>query len=408
MIPTDHTRKPLLPARPANNSANPFSFQSPLNLPLGLELAQEIHFRAMHRAVFQPDTSITPTDILSEQFRNQVVQQGSERCLVHPAYVAEIFTGVTTAVYQTIEQLYCDPLERSTTMVYNLLARMAHQVGQPPIHPEAVWAICSYLYQKHQTKIAVTTRPTQQIWHLLCLTPDIRLRDHTGHIFEPLIVCVLNFSSRQVLAFWIVSKEDAPDPAQRMALYYAMLAERSPSVLAPRGLVWQLPRAVVPDTDLMPETHQLIEQMGILVLRPHQFNTETTAILYESWDEDLRRYPPLWFDHFISVFDNFLEKSLGYSPLRVVNSLKRGYNHLIGFQTDPGSQFPALRKLLPTLPSCINPNGEIYLNKQRFEHPFLSYWPDTPVDVRHSTENKNIVWVYIDGHFLCEAISANH
>ncbi|MCG3207601.1 MAG: hypothetical protein FOGNACKC_01201 [Anaerolineae bacterium] len=187
------------------------------------------------------------------------------------------------------------------------------------------------------------------------------------------IGCVLNLTSRQVLGFQVAPRDSDPEIIRRLALYQTLTAERTPGVLVPGGLVWHLPRAVVPDTELAPATRRQLEQLDIFALRPRQLINETTSALYEDWAADLRRYPSLWLPHFRRVFDNYLD-----NPLRAVNLLNRES-------------------------ARINRAGVIELGHSRFVHPLLAYWPDTPVTIRCSPDDETLIWVYIGDNILCEA-----
>ena len=129
---------------------NPFVDQSPLNAPLQQELCQRIQYEAWSKAARQPDKATPfPQSLDAAQLRSQRQRLGRASLLVHPADIDWMFAGVTLAVYQAIEHLYCSRHERSILMVWRLVNAMARHAGVPPLAYEAVWSICLFLQERH-------------------------------------------------------------------------------------------------------------------------------------------------------------------------------------------------------------------------------------------------------------------
>lgn len=384
------------------NGNNPFQDHSPFNAPLRLELLQQIHFEAVRKVVYGQISEEPLPDLPFEQWRDLARQLGAEVCLVHPAYVINTFEGVTLAVYQFIEQLYCDPLNRNFLLVCQILGRLVSSIGMKPIEYEAIWAICTFLQRKRAKAAEITTTLSGHIWHVVYLEPKIKLLDETGAIFRPHLVCILNLYTEEVIAFRVAPDKNELKKATELALYDALVSERRPSRDATRGIVWYLPRAVVPEEQLAEDTRMVLKKLGIYVLKPRDIANQATLTLRGNWDHDLRHYT-LWKEHFIRVFDNFLEKFLGYSPLRVRNFLNHAHADLVGYQRDPAAQFPALRELLPVETGRIDSDGILKVGQQHYQHWLLQCWINYPVIIRRSEHDREKIWVYVDDLVVCEA-----
>src|SRR5262245_58461207 len=130
---------------------NPFLSSSMLNLPLRLDLCQEIHYSALSLAATSNlylETAPDPTFL--KEIINRRSFQGADAFLVHPAYIEQIFAGFTSDVYRTIEDLYCSRLKRSIKITCLLLNKMAEEAGVSPLDYEAVWAVCMFLEERRQ------------------------------------------------------------------------------------------------------------------------------------------------------------------------------------------------------------------------------------------------------------------
>ena len=131
----------------------PFTDESPLNLPLPIELCQELHataLRSWSRGTYSGDLRSV---IDADRLRSRLRLQGQNGCFLHPADVESVFAGVTLAVYQAIGELYCDGLGRSMTMTSNILAEMAISAGHAPVAHEAVWSICLHLDRRRKDSL---------------------------------------------------------------------------------------------------------------------------------------------------------------------------------------------------------------------------------------------------------------
>ena len=91
-------------------NGNPFWSQSALNSALRKELCQQIHYEAVRAATRGRYPENVPAHISIMRLQQSARMQGQDVCIWHPADLDQVFEGVTLAVYQTIESLYCSRL----------------------------------------------------------------------------------------------------------------------------------------------------------------------------------------------------------------------------------------------------------------------------------------------------------
>src|SRR4051794_20335058 len=118
---------------------NPYLNRSLLNLPLQQDICQQIHYTAIRASARGSHVHMVPDTISLIQLRQRASQFGPSIYLSHPTDVQRVFEGITTAIYQAIEELYCSRLERSIQMIWRILAEMAGAAGKPAPSYEVVW-----------------------------------------------------------------------------------------------------------------------------------------------------------------------------------------------------------------------------------------------------------------------------
>ena len=382
---------------------NPFLSSSSLNIPFQREVCQRIHYAALRAATrgLLPDS--VPNHISVAQLRQEIHWHGANAHLSHPADIERIFEGVTLAVYQAVDDLYCSRLGRSIEMVWRILAAMADEAAVPEISYETVWAICLYLERRRQSRTEVTVKQMETAWIIAQIEPDLRIRDADASIYKPTVICVLDTSSPRVLAFRIV-KPGKPEKYIPLALYDAVVSQRRPSSDGTAGLIWRIPTRVVAETDLPEDCQLACDRIDIGVELSRDNNLPLLAALRGDWDRDLSGQV-LRRDRFAMLFDNYLDKFHGYAPVLTARWLDWDYSHLVGYNRDPAWQFPALRGFLPAHRSTITEDGAVECDGLHHEHDLMAYWTDHQVTLRRSETSEAVAWIYLDGEVLCRAMA---
>lgn len=382
---------------------NPFLCTSRLNLPLQEDICQRIHWTALHFAARGIAPAAIPDPALLKAVIQQSRFQGAEAFLLHPATIEQVFYGVTLAVYQVVEALYCSRLGRSIQMVYQIVARMAEQAQVPPISYEAIWAICLFLTERRRESIDCTVESLDTTWQLVPLKPQVHLQKATfDGVYQPILLCIVETHLARVIAFR-VTEETQLQEATSLVIYDALTTGRKPAQLVPTGLVWSLPARLMTELELPQVTKDVLSQLGIKIeLRP--VITQLVQALQNGWDRDLagRILPKRDFE---LIFDHYLGHFHRYSPKETQQDLERAFTYRVGYNRDPAWQFPPLRPLLPAREGMISPEGGIEHDQLHYEDPLLSYWPGCQVTLRRSEYGEAAVWVYIDGDILCQAMA---
>ncbi len=371
---------------------------NPLNIPLRLDVCQQIHYAALRKAASETRARIVPNSVPLSQLRQMARSHGPAMYLLHPADIERIFSGVTTAVYQAIEQLYCDRLGRSIKTVWRILDRMARQDGKPSLDYEAVWAICLYLDEQRQVNTDVTIRRTTATWQIAQITPDIRIQDTP----RPLITCVLDTDPSRVLAFRLVDN-GMVDQSISLAIYDAIVSQRRPASDGAAGLDWPLPARLETAQGLSPGCQKACADIGIETEQT-EISSDLLDALSGKWTRDLAGRIVAQ-DHFITLLDNYLEKVHEYGPLRNQELLAYKFIHRVGFNRDPAWQFPALRNFLPLRSVTVQEGGAVEYDGLHYEDSLLVYWVDQKVALRRSESAEAVAWVYLDDEILCQAMA---
>lgn len=379
---------------------NPFCSTALLNLPLDLSLCQQIHATALWHLARGERTEHAPRSLSVNRLRAQMHRFGPETCLVHPDTIEQLFTGVTLAVYQQIEDLYCSRLARSRSMVTRIIARMAHKAHQPPLREEAIWAICVYLEERRMQENRLATRVLPDTWWIGVLAEGEEERGAAAS--DHLLVGVLDLSHQRVLAFRVGAASARCDLCS-LVFADALMALRQPSAQATNGLIWQVPGVL-----LTPETPPLA-WTGVLASFGMQITSEDKQ---EPFIEEIRQ---VWRDQrtrrnepgvrWSMLFDSVLHKVYGSSPLRVQDQANYDYAHLTGYGRDPISLVPALRALLPMHEGRVSESGEILFDDLHYTDELLTYFPGTSVTVQRSEETEAVIWVSLNGEILTQAVA---
>lgn len=379
--------------------SNPFLHTHLFNLPLQHTLCQQIHCVAMKEAVDGLYPEAVPVNFLLQEWRERARYWGSEVYIAHPAHIDQVFRDLTLAVYQTIEELYCNRLERSIPMTHQILSKMAAEAGMPAVTYEAVWAICLYLEEKRQITSEVTLNRTEAEWSLMQLRPPINLCDAKGQVFSPVLLALIGPEHSTVLSFRFAHESKVLEAAA-LVLYDAISAQRIPSPEGVTGLLWNLPTQIDSQIDLSQETLQVLRRSGIAV-RSLVYSTALPAGLTD-WGNGLTE-KTLDQQNAVRTFDFYLHQTFGYGPIRRQRNLTYKLSHLIGYSKDPAWQFPVLRQLLPENETVISVEGQVEYDGLHYEHPLLKYWPGQKVTLRQSEYAEATAWIYLDGDILCQA-----
>lgn len=381
-------------------SANPFLTPGSLATILEHEDCQRMHFHAVQAAVRGTRPEALPASLPLDELSERVRFDGPEVYLAHPAAIERLFAGVTLAVYRTVRSLYCSRICRSIKMVWRVLCAMACAAGAEHIPYETVWALCLYLEECRKASVAVPVERGQDMWWVGLTTPDISIRQGIAREYLPSIAWCLEARIPRALSFRIAPQEAACENAT-LALYEAILAHRRPHPRVATGLIWYLPQRIIPTVPLSQPCIAACTRAGI------QVEESTAGIPFldhirETWERGVAGRT-LSVNHCAGLLDTYLSKIHDYGPLRELEEHTRAYTPLVGYNQDPGWQFPLLREFLPLYPGGITTEGEVPFEGLHYTHELLSYWPGCPVTIRRSTYTEATAWIYLDGEILCQA-----
>lgn len=381
---------------------NPFCSHSAFNLPLEFSLCQQMHAAALRRAVQGEGTHTVPKSVPLAWLREQRHRVGPDIYLAHPATVEQLFRGVTFAVYQQIEALYCSPLAPSLAMVTRIVERMAQYAGLSMLHEEAIWAMCVHLEERRLQHTNVTTHTLPATWWLGTITPD-PLADRANGTDNDIPVGVVDLSNRRVLAFRIGARSSLAD-LRALALYDALVGARHPSPQGTGGLVWQVPAyLIVSERTPASRWEAVCVALGVRIeyaSSPAPFIEE----VQQTWMDLRERWKAVQVRWAIA-FDSVLHRTYGSSPLRAREQTDHHFRHLIGYRRDPASLVPALRALLPRHGAVIREPGEILFDGLHYGDELLSYFPGWHVSLQRSEHTEAVIWVSLDGEILTQAIA---
>jgi hypothetical protein len=204
---------------------------------------------------------LIPSRINRTRLRECVQQYGLEACLEHPVEIERLFQGITSAVYQEIESLYCSRLERSLSMTVRIVKALAEQCGVQPIHEEAVWAICLYLDERRAERTEVTIHQIDESWWIGILQPQASpsLGEATT---STSLVGVIDISRSCLLAFRVGEHQSTTDLCA-LALYDALCDTRRPHPYGVGGLIWNVPHTLVTPMQLPERCYDACASLGM-------------------------------------------------------------------------------------------------------------------------------------------------
>ncbi len=385
-------------------TSNPFCSGSSFNRPLTLETCQQIHAAALER-VTRGDISRVPSSIPASMLSLSRRRYGPEVCLVHPAEIERVFRGVTLAVYQEIESLYCLRPERSIWMITQILKGWAAQCGVPPLEEEAVWAICLYLDERRaeQTEVHIEREATTWWLGTLFASDAAPSRDDaTRDDAWPTVVAIFDMVRSNILAFGTGSSKSCAEQSA-LALYDALCAARRPAPRTASGLKWYVPTRLLTQVRLPDGCEAACASLGIQVESTAHAD-EHAVTLGEQWrllTTQRRIAPARW----AIAFDSYLNARFGTSPLRAREQAEHTFRHLIGYAADPAALVPALRTLLPVREAVIGDDGAIAYDGLHYAHDLLTLFPGSPVQIRRSPHTEAVIWVCLEGDLLGPALA---
>jgi hypothetical protein len=378
---------------------NPFVTESALSLPLQMHVCQEIHYRALRAAMYNQGQSAVPERIDLFLLGRHAKCFGSEAYLSSALTLEAIFRGVTSKVFEVIEQLYCSRERRSINMIARILRVMAERVGVEPVSNEAIWAICLYLQERRAAKTDITIERHAATWQILIYEPVIQVSDAMVKTYTPIITYVLDTARSRVLAFRVDQAHSTN--ALRLAFYDALVLQRHSAPRGAKSIIWFLPEILVTEEATHEDVHASCAELNIKVQKTPA--AATTIVNFESeWNREFTgRVLPDW--RFRVIFDNYLAKLYDHSPLEAQAQQAHAAKHLIGLQHDPAEQLAPLRYLLPAYQGIIENDGSVSLDGLHYANDLLGYWPGYEVRVRKSQQTEAVAWIYLNDGVLCTA-----
>lgn len=381
---------------------NPFCSRSAFNRPLEFSLCQQIHATALRRAAQNAEMAPIPESVPLAWLREQRQRIGPDIYLAHPATIEQIFRGVTLAVYQQIETLYCAPPFRNLAMVTQVVERMAQYAKLPSPTREAIWAMCAHLEEQRRQLTNVTTHTDPSTWWLGAIAHDSRA-DRASVTDHETLVGVVDLSNRRVLAFRLGAHHRMTDLCQ-LALYDALVAARRPFSQGTGGLIWHVPACLAHTVSIPPSPWEAA--CRTLGVRMEHTSAQVPFIeeVQHAWHE-LRARAAHERVRLAVAFDSVLHRSYGYSPLRAREQAAHLFRRRIGYGRDPASLVPALRALLPQQEALISQEGEVFVSGLHYVDELLPYFPGKPVTVQRSEQTEAVIWVSLDGEILTQALA---
>jgi hypothetical protein len=374
---------------------NPFCASSLLNLPLTIDVCQQIHAEALLRISHTSAVEhMIPESVDGSLLRELRLRLGPAICLAHPKEVEQLFCGVTLLVYQQIEALYCSRIARSIRMVTRILTAMARAAQAPLIHEEAIWAICLYLDERRREHTRVTTQQTSAVWWIGTIVTDEQ--------DQPLLVGLIDLSCLRVLAFR-VGPCQFREELYTLTLYDALLATRHPDREAAGGVAWQVPTALISPDPLAFGCHLACAELRVRI-EQRRTGVPLVGDLRELWMKQ-QRHLKIAPEQRTVAFDSALNRAYGTSPLRTREQADYRFRHLKGYQSDPASLVPGIRALLPSQKAEILQEGEVLFDGLHYTDELLSYFPGSLVEVALSKHSEATMWVSLDGEILTKAMA---
>jgi hypothetical protein len=374
---------------------NPFCASSLLNLPLTLDVCQQIHAEALLRISRTSSVeNMIPSSVDGSLLRELRLRLGPAICLTHPKEIERLFCGVTLLVYQQIEALYCSRIARSIRMVTSILTAMARAAQAEALHEEAIWAICLYLDERRREHTRVTIQPTDAVWWIGTIVADDQ--------DQPLLVGLIDLSCLRVLAFRVGPRRSREE-LYALTLYDALLGTRHPDREAAGGVAWQVPTTLVSPDQLPGGCHITCTELQVRIERIGA-GVPLVSDLRELWMKQ-RAHLSIAPEQWTVAFDSALNRTYGTSPLRRREQADYRFRHLKGYQSDPASLVPGIRALLPSHKAEILQAGEVFFDGLHYTDELLSYFPGSPVEVALSEHSEATMWVSLDGEILTKAMA---
>lgn len=380
---------------------NPYLSTSPLNETMDPFHFQQIHYGATRAAARGVHQDSLPPGLEAADLRARARQLGLPSYILEREQVESIFAGVTPAVYQSVETLYCSREGRSVSMVWRLLKALAEAAQVPAVGYEAVWAICLYLEDRRRAVGEMDVELTDETWSVSKFVPDVRIADGTGS-FTPEILCVMDQATRRVIAFRIARPAEECEQLS-LVLYEAIAAGRQPNRASTAGLIWRMPATINADVELSAECKRACDALGIQISSTKAQPALPVEIRNQWWQDRAGSvYLP---EHLAQIFDTYLARCFGYGPLREAAERRRALNRAVGYSTDPAALLPQLRNFLPLRAAAIGNDDAVEYDGMHYVHQLLRYFPDHEVGIRISPTSEAISWVYLDGDVLCQAMA---
>jgi hypothetical protein len=381
---------------------NPFRESSTSEKPLERELCQRLHYEALVRAMRGCHAEVVPSTIDLSLLRQRARLLGGEVYLYPPEAVECLFAEISIGVYRMIVELYCSRLERSIDIVWKITQALAHEAGRADVPFETVWALCMHLeeHRRHETETSVEREATT--WWISSLCCDETGQSEAGTSCQHAIICLLDLTRETVLAFRVVDNSYISN-AYGLVLYDALVAQRRPGRDAAAGLTWLVPERLIVEHEATQDYREGCARLGIRLEKkptsPAFFHTLQAGFQREVSNRRLR------VDRWAEMFDSYLHKVHKYSPLRSREERDREYLHLVGYNRDPAWQCPALRHFLPLHSGSITQDGAVPYDGLHYADELLAYWAGAPVTFRRSEHVEALIWVYLDGNLLCQAMA---
>jgi hypothetical protein len=370
--------------------------------PLDRDLCQRLHYEALVRAARGCRPQEVPSTVDLARLRELGQLLGSEVYLSHPEAVEKVFEGISIGVYRLIVELYCSRLERSIGMVWRIAEALARAAERADIAYEAVWALCLHLEERRRHETEITLERDAATWWLASLSyggVDGCELDASG---QCLIVCLLDVTRQIVLAFRVVCPQQLVD-AYGLVLYDALVGRRRPGRDAAAGLSWLVPERLIIEQDVPQDYREGCARLGIAI----ETERESPAF-FHALETGFRREISsrrLAADRWAEAYDSYLHKAYGYSPLRVREERDREFSNLVGYNRDPAWQCPALRSFLPLHNGSISQDGAIRYDDLHYADGLLRHWSGAAVTFRRSEQMEVLIWVYLEGELLCQALA---
>lgn len=379
---------------------SPAAISSTLDLPLGRDICQRIHYAAMASNARTAEGPETPDNVRAGSWREAARLYGPSVYILPPEHIEAMFEGVTLRLYREIEELYCSRLRRSISTIARILEAAGREAHRPVIAYEAIWSICTYLEQKRAAVTGTSIDRRVGEWHMADATPEAMVECAPGENYRPHITYVWEPVETHILALRCGPSEDSAADAG-LALYDAIVSQRLPSRDGAGGLIWQLPRKLTGPSHLIRPCEVACQRLGIAAeARVDAEDIVGTAAAVPTGRTRGRLPSP---DQYLAQCDTLLYKTYGYSPDRIKKKREHEAGGLVGYRRDPARQFPELRELLPAFDSRIDADGSVEHRGLHYEDALLKYWIGQPVTVRHSQQSAALAWIYLDSAILCEA-----